>query len=262
MLKVRSLTLGGIVVALIAGGIALSSALGYWITESARVPIAYTEGEFAGAYNPADIRGSYSLADIEASFGIPVDVLARAFGVDGIEDPGAFRASNLEEMYGEQADGGEIGTDALRLFVSLFAGLPYAPEDSTRFPASALVELDAKLATADLQALAARVVAEDALAVAVDPEVAMLSGEETDENAPELAEDHESEEAAIRGKTTFGELLGWGLSREQIEAVLGMEMGPRLMAVRDFAFENGLDYGSVRTELQLLLEADEATVSE
>jgi hypothetical protein len=266
MRRVRSLTLGAIVVAVIAGGIALSAALGYWVTEGTRVPITYVEGEFAGSYNPADIRGSYTLADVEASFGIPVDVLARAFGVSELENPGEFRAADLEEMYGEQADGGEIGTDALRLFVSLYSGLPYVAEESTRFPATALVELDAKLATADLEALEARLVPDDTLVIAVEPELAMLAGEDEVEPAPEAdatdTEEHDADEAVIRGKTTFGDLLGWGLTKEQIEEVLGMSMGARLKPVRDFAFEEGLDYGTVRTALQALLEPNGEPVSE
>ncbi|MGB8983706.1 MAG: hypothetical protein WCC12_17690, partial [Anaerolineales bacterium] len=49
------------------GGIAVSSALGWWQTESTKVPAAYTEGEFAGQANPADIRGSYTFGDISNS---------------------------------------------------------------------------------------------------------------------------------------------------------------------------------------------------
>lgn len=263
MVRLRSVTLGAVVLLVLAGGIGLSMGLGYWVTESSRVPLSFAEGEFAGAYNPADIRGSYSLSDVEAAFGVPVDVLSRAFGVADLNEPGEFRAGSMEEMYGEQADGGEIGTDSLRLFVSLYTGLPYVAEESTRLPATALAELDAKLATADLEALASIIVPHQSIVIAVAPDVAALSGEEAeDDTAVEGATDHDDSEAVIRGKTTFGELLGWGLSREEIEAILGMPMGARLKTVRDFSFEEGLDYGSVRTELQALLEQGDAAVAE
>ena len=51
------------------GGIAFSSAMGWWATESTKVPVTFTEGEFAGQANPADIRGSYTFGDIAKSFG-------------------------------------------------------------------------------------------------------------------------------------------------------------------------------------------------
>lgn len=262
MLKVRSFALGGLVFAILFGGIGLSTVLGYWITESARVPTRFSTGEFDGSYNPADIRGSYRLADIEEAFGIPLDVLARAFGVSELENPGEFAASNLESMYGEQADGGEIGTDSLRLFVSLYVGLPYSPQETTRLPSAALIELDAKLATADLAALSERVISEEQLLIAAPAEVAMLSEAEIEEVAPQLAEERDGEAAVIRGNTNFGQLLDWGLTREQIEEVLGVQMGARLVVVRDFAFDNGLEYGSIRESLQLLLEGGTEPVAE
>jgi hypothetical protein len=109
-------------------------------------------------------------------------------------------------------------------------------------------------------------VPDEALVIAVEPELAMLAGEAEEETEPEadaaVTEEHDADEAVIRGKTTFGDLLGWGLSKDQIEEVLGMPMGARLKAVRDFAFEEGLEFGTVRTALQALLEPDGEPVSE
>ena len=89
-MKLSSRTVAPIVIIIIAGGIALSASLNMWKTESEKIPIRYSSGEFAGEYNPADIRGSYSFADIEASFDVTAPELAKAFGLENApnEDQG------------------------------------------------------------------------------------------------------------------------------------------------------------------------------
>ena len=116
--KMKSRVIAPVVVAAFVLGIGLSMAFKLWHTESSKIPVTYTEGEFKGAYNPADIRGSYTFADIESAFGIPAEVLAEAYGIQGEEDPGGFPVKELEQMYGQTPDGGEIGTDSIRLFVA------------------------------------------------------------------------------------------------------------------------------------------------
>lgn len=71
--------------------------------------------------------------------------------------------------------------------------------------------------------------------------------------------DHESvaEAGFIRGRTTFAELLTWGLSREQIEEAIGDEMPARGALVRDFAVASDLEFGVLRTKLQELLDGSE-----
>lgn len=252
MLRVRSRLLAPLVVVVFVVGIGASVLGGVWITESTKVPVTFTTGEFAGQYNPADIRGSYSLEDIEEAFGIPVDVLARAFGVSVLPDPGEFRASELEETYAVQPDGGEVGTDALRLFVSLYAGLPYVAEDTTRLPAPALGELEPRLAPADVEALRPVLVSLGALRTEVSETAS------APESATETAgdtEEHDEDERVIKGRTTFAELLDWGLSRDQIEETLGMPMGARVETVRDFLTAEGLEFAPFRDAFQEMLES-------
>ena len=153
MRVLRSKWMAVIVVATFVLGIGIARVSGTWNTQSSRVPMRYSAGEFSGQYNPADIRGSYAFSDIEAAFGVPVDLLAEAFGMQDIDDTGAIRANSLEAVYAVQPDGGEVGTDALRLFVARYTGLPYTPEPTTRLPAPALGVLEPRLAPADLDAL-------------------------------------------------------------------------------------------------------------
>ena len=134
-----------IVLAVIFGGILFSSAMGWWATESTKVPVTFTEGEFAGLSNPADIRGSYTFGDISKSFDVTPDVLAQAFGItEG--DPAAFAVKELEAIYTES--GYEIGTNSVRLFVAFYTGLPFDTTDQEIYlPQSAA---DILLAKGDL----------------------------------------------------------------------------------------------------------------
>ncbi|HSO10976.1 MAG TPA: hypothetical protein VLT51_01280, partial [Anaerolineales bacterium] len=108
------------------GGIAVSSALGWWETESTKEPATFTEGEFAGQANPADIRGSYTFGDIANSFDVTPEILAQAFQVS-TDDPASFAVKGLEAMYLDS--GYEIGTDSVRLFVAYYLGLPFDTTD-------------------------------------------------------------------------------------------------------------------------------------
>jgi len=81
-------------------------------------------------------------------------------------------------------------------------------------------------------------------------------------HTPEEAETHaeserseQSEDRTIKGKTTFNDLLEWGLSKEDIEAVLGIKMGARALTVRDFCKEKEIEFSSVKTELQSKVDA-------
>src|SRR5512143_2622329 len=78
-MTLTSKSLAAILVVLMFGGIAFSSAMGWWVTESTKIPATFTNGEFAGQANPADIRGSYTFGDIANSFDITPQVLAQAF---------------------------------------------------------------------------------------------------------------------------------------------------------------------------------------
>mgnify|MGYP000896888138 CR=1 FL=1 len=63
-----------------------------------------------------------------------------------------------------------------------------------------------------------------------------------------------SADGVIRGRTTFGELLQWGLTQAQIETVLGVPMpSDSGILIRDFCTEKGLSFGNVKAGLQVEL---------
>ena len=242
-MKLKANILAISVMVLFFGGILLSSSMGWWLTESSKEAATFTEGEFAGLPNPADIRGSYSFGDVQANFGVPAEVLAQAFSLD-TGDPAAFPVKELEAQYEDSEV--EIGTASVRLFVALYTGLPYDLTLETSFLTENAVQI---LQTRELTAeqnnyLSSHTVTLDAL-----PTV-----EAVVEAAPVVEE--EESDTFIKGKTTFAEVLSWGVTQEQIEAVLGLPMpAENLTVIKDFVLENGLDFETVKTELQALVDA-------
>lgn len=137
-MRIRANALGLVVIIVIFGGIAVSSLVGFWNTTNTKVPAQITSGEYAGSNDPADIRGSYSFADIRKNFDIPIEVLAKVFGVDEKNAEG-FKCKDLEALYTNLKESGtEIGTDSVRYFVALYKQLPYTPSENTFLPSTAV----------------------------------------------------------------------------------------------------------------------------
>lgn len=255
MAKISSPVLAGIVVVVIFGGIAVSSAAGLWQTTSSRVPIRYQTGEFVGEYNPGDIRGSYSFADVARSFEMDGALLLRAFGFDETLDPATVYAKDLEEIYPPLEDGGEIGTDAVRYFVALYLGRPYTPEEGTRFPVPAVTELEQVLAPADLDVV--RSLSVDLTEIVGEATVTPVATTDTATRVPASeSEEHDESEAMVRGRTTYRELLDWGVTREQIEATIGREMPGTGTLIRDHLAAEGLEFSVYKAKLQELLDGE------
>ena len=238
--------LAAIIVAVIFGGILFSSAMGWWATESTKVPVTFTEGEFAGLSNPADIRGSYTFGDIAKSFDATPEVLAQAFGItEG--NPAAFAVKDLESIYLDS--GFEIGTNSVRLFVAFYSDLPFDTTGQEIYlPQSAADILLAKgnLTAEQIAYLEQYTVTLGESAPVTEPQPAV---EKTP--VPAEASSGTSEEYTVKGKTTFGDLIGWGVPQEVIEQVIGASMPDPAMKVKDFASVNGLDFETIKTSLQV-----------
>jgi hypothetical protein len=58
------------------------------------------------------------------------------------------------------------------------------------------------------------------------------------------------EEFTVKGKTTFGDLISWGVSKDIIEGVIGAPMPDPAMKVKDYASANGLDFEAIKLALQ------------
>ena len=244
-MTLRSKHIVAIVLAVFVLGIGGTMIFNLWQTTSSKIPATYTSGEFAGEYNPADIRGSYSFGDIQESFAVPVTALAEAFAVADTENPASFLCKNLEDLYGEM-ENGEIGTDSVRWFVALYTGLPYTPGEDTLLPSPSVPVLQERLSEAELEAVKAKTVD-----LSAPGEGAVADGHVRDSQAVEQTDTHaETEAGQVKGKTTFGELLSWGVSKEAIEQILGLPIGKAGVTVRDYCIENGIEFSTVKDALQ------------
>ncbi len=272
-MKLTSKPLAIIIVVLMFGGIFFSSLMGWWETESTKEAAVYTEGEFAGKANPADIRGSYTFGDVEKNFGVPAALLVQAFGVQ-TDAPAAFAVKSLEEMYAESPQ--EVGTASVRFFVAFYLSLPIDLSTDVYLPETAAAILRGQNLSAENAAyLETHVVPApeagaaqpvetaqpDASAAESAPEatLAPVPAEQTpaSEITPETTAEHTPlvEAGTIKGKTTFAELMEWGLTSETIEQVLGMPMPAAPgMTVKDFCTQNGLDFETIRPALQAELD--------
>jgi hypothetical protein len=232
-MTLTSKPLAVIVLVMMLGGIAFSSAMGWWVTESTKQPITFTDGDFAGQANPADIRGSYTFGDIAKSFDVTPEVLAQAFGItEG--DPAAFAVKELEAISIES--GYEIGTASVRLFVAYYAGLPFDTTGQEIYmPQSATAIL---LAKGNLTPEQIAYLEKYTVTLGSSAPIAVATSSAA------------SGENIVKGKTTFGELITWGVPQETIEGLINTSIPDPAMTVKDFASANGLDFETLKPALQ------------
>lgn len=252
-MKLTSKPLAILIVVLMFGGIFFSKVQGWWETESTKEAAVYTEGEFEGQANPADIRGSYTFGDVENNFKVPADLLVQAFGVQ-TDDPATFPVKSLEEMYLTSPE--EVGTASVRLFVAFYLGLPFDLSTDIYLPQSAAEILYTRDLTPEN-----RIYLDNHIVPDLDSDL-LLTTPQPEETLPESeipvsTEVHEPivEEGTIKGKTTFAELLDWGLEAERIEEILGIPIPSSTgMTVKDFCTQNGLSFETIKTDLQAELD--------
>jgi len=260
-MKIKNWHMGLIVLIVIFGGIAATMAFNLWNTEGGQgngngqgtgrslVPVTFKVGEFAGEYNPADIRGSYSFGHISELWEIPLAELRTAFGLEAIENLADFKCGNLHEAYANLEEDVEIGTGSVKMFVALYTSLPYTLSGDDYLPQSAVELLKAKANLTEDQVAFLDTHSVDISGLRI-VEPSTVTGESTP------IEEHEtSTEMVIKGSTTFGDLLNWGLSEEEIEAVIGRELPTTGMTIRDFADQEGLAFGHIKAPLQSKLDA-------
>ena len=244
-MTLQSKTLAIIVVVFLFGGILLSNAMGWWLTESTKEVSVIAEGDFAGLPNPEDIRGSYTFGDIENNFGIPAALLAKAFVVQ-VDDPQSFQVKNLETQYAESEV--EIGTASVRLFVAYYSGLllNLSLEESYLPVEAAAILKEQTLTEEQLGYLEDHMVDVNTL---VEPVII--------ESEADIVEEEPVEETdtSVKGKTTFSEVISWGVSEDTIEAILGMPMPEeKLTVIKDFVNENSLDFETIKEALQTAVD--------
>lgn len=249
-MKLKTLLVFPIILIIVFGGIAVANGLGVWHTESSKIPMLVKEGEFEGSYDPGDIRGSYSFQDIEDAFNIPASLMARAFDIKS-ENPGEFLAKDLEAIYGETQEGIEIGTGAIRTFVACYIGMNYEGEDGIPKQGVDILKAEGKWSD-ELEALYEGKIID----LSAINESAVEPNENTEDNVIKVEEtsEHDDSEQLVKGNTSVTEIISWGISLEKIEEILTVTVENENMLVRDICTTNDLNFGEIKTSINLLLE--------
>ena len=236
-MRITSKPLAGLIFIFIFGGILFSTWMNWWQTESNKTPAKFTQGDFTGEYNPLDIRGSYTFGDIESTFGIPSDLLAKAFVLPAGSDTFSFQVKTLESIYSFPDK--EIGTASVRLFVALYAGLPFEITEETYLPSQAveILKLHGSLTSDQIDYIESHsILIENSVSI----EPAIESSVEPESSTSQF----------ITGKTTFRDVMDWGVSQYEIESVLGGEMPNPLQKIKDYCIGNNLLFETVKSALQ------------
>ena len=234
-MRLNSRAIGIIIVGILLIGVGLSKVMNLWQTESTKVPIKFSEGEFAGQYNPEDIRGSYTFKEITDSFEISVEDLAKAFGIPFDNNTDNFKVKDLETIYNNLDDSVEIGTSSIRYFVAIYKELPYELIEEVYLPNSAveLLKEKHKLNDEQLEYFKTHSV-----------EIGEI------ESSIKYSEKQDEDERILKGKTTFKELQDWGISKERIESIIGGQIENNLITVRDYCTDNGISFSDMKETLQ------------
>lgn len=263
-MEIRSKTLGAIVAIVIFGGIMGASALGLWKTKASRTPsriqvsesAGKTDGDAVGEYSPADIRGNHRYAEISEMFDIPLEILSRAFALPADVDPATFKNQDFDSIYPEFEGEQEIGNGSMKWFVALYTGLPFELEDDEEAtyllrPAVEILKSHADLTGEQIAYLDAHTIEIENGAGAAEYSLQgdeQQSGGETESEAENT--ERKQDEMVVAGKTTFADLLDWGVPVERIEVIIGGEIPNHLMRVYDYCAENGLSFGVIKADLQ------------
>ncbi|MGL4607366.1 MAG: hypothetical protein ACRCU3_07875 [Eubacteriaceae bacterium] len=233
-------------------GIGISIALGFWNTQTDKIPVRFSSGENAGEYNPSDIRGSYTFNDISVLFAIPVEDLGTAFGVT--ENIETFQCKSLESMYENSPV--EIGTGSVKLFVSSYKGWEIDPGDSYVLEAGKDIILKNGTPTpTQIDYLNTHFLsAKDTVAGAVPTQKTEGSTEGSKDGSGLGTGDGSGSGSAnpdklIKGKTTFAEAISLGVPPEKIESIIGGPIPDMEMTIKDYCNSNGLDFSVISLDL-------------
>jgi len=269
-MKLNSFSLAVMIFVLLFGGIGFTSAMNWWQTESTKVPATYTDGDLAGQYNPVDIRGSYTFGEVSELFDVPLEDLQAAFRLPAGADPASYPLKSLEAQFVDLPV--EMGTGSVRMFVAFYKGLPYAlsADEETYLFAEAVdvIKAQGKMTAEQSAYLDAHIVqdalVEDAVPTAAVPGSAAPETEEAESTPAATAvvkseatpapTEHAAPDQTVTGKTTFRDLMDWGVTQATIEGILGEAMPAPQTLIKDYMSQMGLEFSTMKTQFQAAVD--------
>lgn len=244
--KVKELVLAITIISIIFGGIVITKAVDLWTTTTEKVPAKYKSGELAGTYNPEDIRGSYTFNDVSTYFDIDLPILLEAFGISPDTNGDDVQVKDLEGLYSDL--GFEIGTGSVQVFVALYNNLPISLDDNylLKQAVNIIINNNKQLTDEQIAYLQSHQVELNGDNDIVVPEKAV--------NTSDSQAQESTSENLVNGSTTFQQVLDAGITKEQIEDILGTSMPPTNQTVKDYCVSQGMQFSTIKNALNALVE--------
>jgi hypothetical protein len=235
-MKVTTKSLGLIMVLIFIIGISSTIAAGTWSTENVRTPQKYTEEALSEQYNPDEIKGSYTFAEISTYFEIEESVLREAFRLEESINLSNFATKDLELLYGENET--ELGNGSVKMFVALYLNLPFELGDDYLLEeaVSVILSNNNNLTESQIDYLNSHTLYYEDLVVS----------DTVSETSSQLLEGDAFE---ITASTTFQQILDAGVTKAQIEEIIGGELPSLNTSIRDYCLEHDLEYSLVKESL-------------
>jgi hypothetical protein len=216
-MRVKPILFGVVVVIVFMSVVVISQAAGYWPT-SGKVT---TSGELVNpsADDVETIKGWMTLNQISESYAVPLIEILQKFSLPD-DTSGETAIKDLE---------------------------------SETFEVTILREWLVSRMNGEVPAMATPVSTEQSSQIAVSPT------QEATISIPlqptvDITETHIAPEKTITGKTTFQELIDWGLGIKVIESVIGSPFPGGEIIIKDYVTGLGMEFSPVKTTLQEALD--------
>ncbi len=213
--RIKSLVYGVATLGIFFGSVFVTQQLGIWKTSYSSASEALIDA--SGEKNPANIKGSLTLEVVSQEFNVPIDAFIRRFNLPADVNPAAMLKDIAHPL--------NLETEDFRLFIEEY-----------------LEKGDAAVVTPTPEV--------ETQPTAEQPAVEPTAS--TPAETPTIVQEipTEQQQLDIRGKTTIGELLNYGMSKEQFKEITGVDMPEdQAMLLKDFASANGLDMEILKEQL-------------
>ncbi|NTV90024.1 MAG: hypothetical protein HGA22_06640, partial [Clostridiales bacterium] len=193
----------------------------------------------------------------------PVDDLGKAFNIGDPSTYAQFQCKQLEALYASlAADGKEIGTDSIRYFVGLYTGLPVVRGENTYLPKTAvdILKSTATLTEEQINTLEefsvdlSQVTEADTTVETSTTAEAYATAAVIEAPAESASTEDASTDKTVKGSTTFKNLLDWGVTKEDIELILGEKMPDPDKIIKDYATSKEIEFSTLKEPLQTLAD--------
>ncbi len=193
-----------------------------------------------------EIRGSFTLTELENIYKVPAGAFIESFLLDKSTNTSIFRLRDLKELYNSyEIDGTEyhVETDMVKVFVSLYTGIPYISHETFYLPETAVNYL----------------LDNNRLSSAVEnywkEHTFDLASLKINESA---AAPIEIKTFSLTGNTTVADLLSMGMDEEMFQGIVGAKVPEdKRITIRNFLVQHGLGFDDVKETVEEYFTSEE-----